>query len=249
MGGKKKRERGGTKISKAKTAQTLRTNFQKKKRKKRKKRETEKHAPLPVALHFFDTRLKKLRSNTVRLHPFKTIIYTLRYIHIYICRICRIDIFFLFFSLFLCLLLPHVDFGIGGSDLSRGRLRRNNNRSQLTFAAHRAPIVSSTVHPFYESTRLWGRGKKRKKGYAQKRNRFRFFAIRSSLFFFFFKRMGCINIRIRGRIFEIETRSEGRDIRDRVEGVPFVGKCKREREKQVDGWMDGWIHGFILLRL
>lgn len=82
-GGKKKGKEGEQRYQKRKRPKPSEQTSKKKKRKKRKKRETEKHAPLPVALHFFDTRLKKLRSNTVRLHPFKTIIYTLRYIHIY----------------------------------------------------------------------------------------------------------------------------------------------------------------------
>lgn len=146
--------------------------------------------------------------------------------------------FFSFFSLFLCLLLPHVDFGIGGSDLSRGRLRRNNNRSQLTFAAHRAPIVSSTVHPFYESTRLWGRGKKRKKGYAQKRNRFRFFAIRSSLFFFFLREWGAL-------IFEFVVEFLKLKRGAKVEILEIVSRASRllenVREKERNRWMDGWM--------
>lgn len=151
-----KRGGGGTKIdSKAKT--TLYEQTSKKKRKK------QRMPPPLLCAPFFRHTFEKVAFECIHLkrwslpygiytQVYYTCMYVCMYIYVeYVALIffCSLSLFFFFF-----LLLLHVDFGIGGSDLSRGCLRRNNNRSsQLTFVAHRGPIVSSTVHPFYESTR------------------------------------------------------------------------------------------------
>lgn len=90
------------------------------------------------------------------------------------------------------------------------------------------PLSLPSVHPFYESThdKVEGEGKK---GYAQKRNRFRFFA---TVFPFFFFVTSTINIRNSCRIIFWNWNDERRS---RCSGL----ERKKERKRQLMG------HGFI----